>query len=430
MLFILGCIALSAEVVHAEDPFAGRLLVGLSPNPNFTLRTYKPVEGHAGVARRHSTLDGLLQRRQQASACLPGYGLCPNLPGKCCPAGGQCCNTGACCATGKICYATGCCNRGETGCGGKNCCVAGGDCCSDGGCCDAGHYCVNINGKAGCCVKGQTCGSGGGPCADRGFIKCSNENYSCAPGQTCYRDASNNVKCGVPQKPPAQDPPPKDPPVQDPPPQKPPVQDPPPQKPPAQDPPPDTPSPRQNPTPSTTITMTRTTTPGAPQVTTAPPTTTRTPSTTSSLNVPTATPPPTQGFVNQIVNSSDARITYFGDGWTQSTSSCFSNIRSQKASGVSHSLQFAFSGTGVYMNVAKNANAGIFGVTLLNNQNTAVDTTVEVDAFASNSESSCGIGWQRLGLQLSQYTLVVDVLGKSRQASELSAGTFELLNFL
>ncbi|KAF8158779.1 hypothetical protein K438DRAFT_1986195 [Mycena galopus ATCC 62051] len=62
---------------------------------------------------RDKIIRGLLSSRQDLT-CDPGYGLCPNLPGFCCPAGGQCCSVGACCASGEYCVATGCCPDGET----------------------------------------------------------------------------------------------------------------------------------------------------------------------------------------------------------------------------------------------------------------------------------------------------------------------------
>ena len=87
-------------------------------------------------------------------------------------------------------------------------------------------------------------------------------------------------------------------------------------------------------------------------------------------------------------------------------------------------------GTGVFINVAKNVNSGIFSVTILSDKNTTVGSTIEIDAYATSTESSCGIGFAKVGLSPSTYTLVVDILGVSPQASSDSVGTFELLDFV
>ncbi|KAF4574304.1 hypothetical protein EYR36_005637 [Pleurotus pulmonarius] len=238
-----------------------------------------------------------------------------------------------------------------------------------------------------------------------------------ARGQQCYRDGSNAVRC---RNPPPPDPPKQDPPKQDPPPK----QDAPKQDTPKQDPPSPSPNPpKQDPTTSTTTT-TRVST------TTRTPTTTFAASSTTRLVFPTSTEAPAAGYINQVVSLTDPRIAYYGASWVESTSTCFSNIRSRKASGGSHSVRFDFLGTGVFINVAKNVNSGIFSVTILSDTNTTVGSTIEIDAYATSTESSCGIGFAKVGLSPSTYTLVVDILGVSPQASSGSVGTFELLDFV
>ncbi len=153
-----------------------------------------------------------------------------------------------------------------------------------------------------------------------------------ARGQQCYRDGSNAVRC---RNPPPPDPPKQDPPKQDPPPK----QDTPKQDAPKQDPPPPSPNPpKQDPTPSTTTTTRISTT-------TRTPTTTFAASSTTRLVFPTSTEAPAAGYINQVVSLTDPRIAYYGASWVESTSTCFSNIRSRKASGGSHSVQFDFLGT-------------------------------------------------------------------------------------
>ncbi|KAG9044198.1 hypothetical protein FS837_008636 [Tulasnella sp. UAMH 9824] len=115
----------------------------------------------------------LLEPSKRAVYCKnSGYGLCPNLR-YCCPLGGLCC------------YGGGCCRKGQR-------------CCSFDGCCPTTHNCVIVSGKEGCCPIGKICSAGGGGCVDAGYVKCSNFNFCCRPGYTCYRDSAGRNLCRAP----------------------------------------------------------------------------------------------------------------------------------------------------------------------------------------------------------------------------------------
>ncbi|TFK67302.1 hypothetical protein BDN72DRAFT_859229 [Pluteus cervinus] len=70
--------------------------------------------------------------------------------------------------------------------------------CADGnGCCPTGEYCGEWDGILGCCPNGQTCVSDGDVCEYQGHIKCTNENFCCQPGATCFCDSTGTPKCSA-----------------------------------------------------------------------------------------------------------------------------------------------------------------------------------------------------------------------------------------
>ncbi|KAG9044197.1 hypothetical protein FS837_008635 [Tulasnella sp. UAMH 9824] len=77
----------------------------------------------------------------------------------------------------------------------KYCCPLGGSCCSTGGCCSSGYYCDSVDGEDGCCPNGKVCTGTSNACVDDDYVKCSNYDYCCKPGYTCYRDSAGAILC-------------------------------------------------------------------------------------------------------------------------------------------------------------------------------------------------------------------------------------------
>lgn len=75
------------------------------------------------------------------------------------------------------------------------CCPNGNACCSGGTCCGAGTYCTTVGGVQGCCKLGHICSQVTNACTVADQQRCSNDNFCCPAGDTCYRDANNNPRC-------------------------------------------------------------------------------------------------------------------------------------------------------------------------------------------------------------------------------------------
>ncbi|KAJ7093794.1 hypothetical protein C8R44DRAFT_815137 [Mycena epipterygia] len=358
-----------------ESPPATRL-TKLRPS------TQNPLQPQ-GNSRRQTVISGLLVSRQ---SCEAGFGLCSN--GICCRVGGQCCTKGDyCCDPGNWCYATGCCKTSEGGCDNLGCCPLGDNCCKGGTCCSPSEYCDVVDGQQGCCPIGKVCTATGNQCTASDYVPCSNDDFCCPPGDTCYRDSDNNPRCrasGSPTKPPTTTPP-------------------------------TTTSPT-----TTTHKMTTTaehTTTHATATTTAHATTTttgdagNTQTTTKTGSALTSVPTAPSGSQNVVVDLFDTSITWTGD-WTTVVSSCPSTSNAKGVSGnlttiASGIMGYSFEGSCVYLSITSSNAQYVISID-------GDETDYGASGDTTPTPSNCTFGWSRTNLTATgSHFLQISVFGAS-----------------
>ncbi|KAJ6456893.1 hypothetical protein C8R45DRAFT_1185006, partial [Mycena sanguinolenta] len=334
-------------------------------------------------------ISGLLVRQ----SCDPGYGLCSN--GRCCPVGGDCCANGDCCDAGEWCYAgsltplvsiaklialqpSAACGRRMVAIG---CCDIGDNCCEGGSCCVSSDYCTVANGVSGCCENGKVCTGISNQCDKSGYSPCTNDDFCCPTGQTCFRDSANNPACkdggggGG--------------------------------------------SPTTTTTKETTTTHQTTTTKG----------TTVTTSMLAASSAPNAVPAAPAGSENVVIDvSTDLNITWTGD-WVVVPSTCTTGSKSKKVSGNSTNLadgamSFPFTGTCVYVSVMS-----------LNAQYTITIDGEETDygapSGATTTPSNCTFGWSRTNLTAEVHSIGISVSGAIHERRDIEAPwSLELQNLV
>ncbi|KAJ7063955.1 hypothetical protein C8F01DRAFT_1367404 [Mycena amicta] len=297
-------------------------------------------------------ISGLLYPEERA--CKAGYGLCST--GYCCQLGGDCCTEGGCCDAGDWCYSTFCCKLSQDGCDSRGCCAIGDNCCEGGGCCSSSDYCIITDGIQACCPIGEVCSGISNQCDESGFVPCSNEDFCCKPGETCFRDSAGNPGCksggggggGV-----------------------------------------------------TTTTKTTATTH------TATPTTT----TGTTANAPTSVPAPPSGSSNVVIDVTvEEEITWTGD-WSIVDSTCKAGANARKCTGDDINfnngmLEYSFTGTAIYVSLwTTNAQYTIF----LDD-----DFTAYGDSEGSNpaaTPKNCTFGWSKTGLSAGSHYLSISLIG-------------------
>ncbi|KAF7373058.1 hypothetical protein MSAN_00513300 [Mycena sanguinolenta] len=374
-LLLISCVALNAFGAAETSSSPGRLLVPLKPR-------YNKLSSKKQNHRRSGVISGLLVRQ----SCEPGYGGCSD--GGCCPIGGDCCASGGCCDTGEWCYSDFCCLLSETGCDNKGCCDVGDNCCEGGSCCASSDYCAVVDGVQGCCEIGKTCTGSSNQCDKSGYSPCTNDNYCCPTGETCFRDSNNNPGCE---------------------------------------------SGGGGGGGTTTTKKTTTTTP-------ATTTTKGTTTTTTNLNTataggsapssaPSSAPAAPAGSENVVIDvSTELDITWTGD-WVVVPSSCNSGSKAKKVSGNSTSFEdgimsFSFTGTRVYVSVVS-----------VNAQYTISIDSAETDygspSGATATPSNCTFGWSRTNLTAEEHFISISIFGAIDERRDIEAPwSLELQNLV
>ncbi|KAJ7200674.1 hypothetical protein B0H12DRAFT_1164147 [Mycena haematopus] len=356
-LLLISSVALGVAE-HATRP--ARRLMPLKPQ-------YNRLSSQS-LVQRSMIISGLLVARQ---SCDPGYGLCST--GAVVPLAATAVHQAVCCCnSGQWCYVANiCCLRTEHGCDNKGCCDIGDNCCDGGNCCSASDYCTVVDGRQGCCEIGKVCTGTSNQCDETGYVPCTNEDFCCPAGQTCFRDSNNNPGCesggggggsgGSPTT-----------------------------------------------TKTTTTTHQATTTKAAtPPQTTATTTSSQT-TVASGSTAPSSAPPPPPGSQNVVIDvSSDIDITWTGD-WITVPSSCTPGSKAKAVSGNSTTtadglMSFSFTGTRIYVSVAS---LNVQYIISLDGAETPSGTSA-----ATPAPRNCTFGWMQTNLSVGTHFLGISIFG-------------------
>ncbi|KAJ6471441.1 hypothetical protein C8R45DRAFT_1014388 [Mycena sanguinolenta] len=361
-LLLISSIALNAFGAAETSSSSASLLMPLKPR-------YNRLSSQKQNLRRSGVISGLLVRQ----SCEPGFGACSN--GGCCPVGGDCCANDGCCDAGEWCYAAGCCLLSEDGCDNKGCCDIGDNCCEGGSCCASSDYCAVVDGVQGCCENGKVCTGTSNQCDKSGYSPCTNDDFCCPTGETCFRDSNNNPGCesggggggggGSPT----------------------------------------------TTTKATTTTHQTTTTKGTTATTNS--------NTAAPSSAPSSVPAAPAGSKNVVIDvSTDLNISWTGD-WVVVPSTCTPGSKAQQVSGDSTSfadgfMSFSFTGTCVYVSVAS-LNAQ-YSITIDGDE-----TEFGSLSGATPTPGNCTFGWSRTNLTAEEHLIGISIFGLTDERRDIEA---------
>ncbi|KAJ6598496.1 hypothetical protein B0H10DRAFT_734137 [Mycena sp. CBHHK59/15] len=376
-VFRLAVVAALFQVAYGTDSPAGKLLSLAQLKPPLQIALHESV----GPVQRETLISGLLVVKR---ACAPGNGACADGSG-CCQLGGQCCKGKYCCDAGFWCYSTGCCKLSQGGCDNKGCCPLGSNCCKGGSCCASGDYCDVVDGQQGCCPIGKVCSGSTDQCDISGYLPCTNDDFCCPPGDTCYRDSSNDPRCRAGGG--------------------------------------GSPTTAKKTTTTTTKAATtkpidtskidlQTTTPGSETTNTTAPS--RSQTITGASNAITSVPTAAAGSQNIVIDVSDTAISWKGD-WATVTSSCSASGSKAKSilggSIIVAVMQYNFTGTSIYLSLAS-VNV-MYTVTIDGELTGYGDAT---SGTVTATPANCTYGWKKENLANILHIFEITVFGQSISA--------------